>query len=439
MNDMESALARALADAASRAPKAPTDLMNRVDLRYHGYRRRRGATGVVAALAVVAVAGGSTVALRGLAANPADGVRPADGTIAAVASGGAMPPENRRADKLPPPVQEVWPRAVREIPAKLPDGKAFQPRLLVDDDTLLITTEASFEKADRLLTYDLATGSTKEVARIVTPAGAVLFPSDFTVGSGRIAWWTAKKDGGALTADIWTVPVEGGTPEVLGSIALPDPDSEHIDGLAVTGDSVIVSTRAAGVWKLPFTGGEPRRIEGTEGYHLVQWPWLGTPDQYARDKSAETAAPPTSEARSGARDQPKEAVFARLRNAETGEERETAPLPAGGSWLCGLTWCAGNTADHGVVARHHDGTGERRLPGLFSFNMIGLDRFAIAGLPAFKGVALIDLETGKSADLGVRRDSDGSMSIPTINRADSRLLAYPLDGKQMIVDLSAIS
>ncbi|MEU4234136.1 hypothetical protein AB0F17_58520 [Nonomuraea sp. NPDC026600] len=39
-----------------------------------------------------------------------------------------------------PPVAEVWPRAVRVVPEKLPNGPAFEPELYLPDGSLLART-----------------------------------------------------------------------------------------------------------------------------------------------------------------------------------------------------------------------------------------------------------------------------------------------------------
>lgn len=71
----------------------------------------------------------------------------------------------------PEPIGSVWPEALREVPAKTPDGEKIQPILLRDDRTLLVSTWASFEKTDALYAYDLDTLALREITHRGAPQG----------------------------------------------------------------------------------------------------------------------------------------------------------------------------------------------------------------------------------------------------------------------------
>ncbi|MFC7646701.1 hypothetical protein ACFQX6_43725 [Streptosporangium lutulentum] len=73
----------------------------------------------------------------------------------------AKPP----ADVIPPSIEKVWPQAVHKIPATLPDGRGYYPELLLDDRTLLVTTEIR-EKRRFLWSYDLNSGKPTRIAEI---------------------------------------------------------------------------------------------------------------------------------------------------------------------------------------------------------------------------------------------------------------------------------
>ncbi|GAA3804157.1 hypothetical protein GCM10022226_24960 [Sphaerisporangium flaviroseum] len=453
MTDLEDALSRTFTHAAAHAPTAPADLVRKVGERHS--RRRRGI--VVASAAIVAVVTvGSTFTVRELAstsppAGPATGVTdapapPTDDATAQVTdapSAEESRPAQQDAANKPPPIKEVWPQAVHMLPATLPDGRKFGPQLFLDDHTLLVTTESSFEKADTLLSYDVETGKVTEVARIKTPARADIFPSDFVSGDGQVAWWTSSKQGEGFVVDIWAVATTGGTPHKVTSIP-GTADMGGIDHLEIAdGKATWSLVLGGGVYQAPLSGGRAEAIPGTEGMHLIQWPWAGSP---SFREVAETSRADGSEPSGGTgAAQKAEPVFSHLLNVQTGERRE-ANLDLGESpgsrWGCGITWCTGSTRE-GSVARRRDGSEERRLPGRTGgmSEAAALDRITVVmtDYPRDKrGVALYDLATGRSGDLGIRPASNGSMSFPGIMSGAQRLISYPLNGKLAVVDFAAI-
>ncbi|WP_345385168.1 hypothetical protein [Nonomuraea salmonea] len=95
---------------------------------------------------------------------------------------------------------------MHEVPRRLPGGGQVRPRLMLDATRLLLSAGKS------LYVRHLRSGKTVKLADVPLPKGTTLFPAGFTVGNGRIAWWTARtaRGGKKRTADFWAVPVGGG-------------------------------------------------------------------------------------------------------------------------------------------------------------------------------------------------------------------------------------
>lgn len=215
MNDLEETLRSTFSHAAGHAPRPPGALAELVETRYR--RRGRRNQALLAAGAVVVIAGGATFALTGedrtgpSPANPqatvsAEVTASAEVTPAEPATGEPEPIQAVRG--TPEPIDKVWPQAVHRLPAKLATGGTFRPAAFIDDRTILVTTWASFEKTNVLYAYDLETREARKVADVQTPADTVLFASDFTIGDGRVAWWTATKK----AVFLWSVPLSGASP-----------------------------------------------------------------------------------------------------------------------------------------------------------------------------------------------------------------------------------
>ncbi|SEH03370.1 hypothetical protein SAMN05444920_1362 [Nonomuraea solani] len=435
MTELEDKLSRVLAEAAQRAPQAPAGLAAAVET---GHRRRRARAGAVrAAAAVVLVAGGVGVSVNalGTSAEP----QPAAGPTAEPG-----PP----ADKIPPPIEEVWPQAVHKIPAKLPDGRAYYPQLLLDDRTLLVMTGAFDGKRQFLWSYDLGTGAPKRIAEIPPTKGSAIFADGVAAGGGNIVWWASHKEaGGPRVARIWTVPVTGGRPRTVTDVPLGNVIRQgHIDGLAVTGSDVVFAYEKGGVYRVPLSGGSPQPVKGAERHHILRWPWVGVHQG--------------------------KAIFRELLNAETGERRD-AVVKADEEVRCGVDRCAGvavryktikverrrdasgkeikcgtrrcpDTARNQIILRRfvrdRDGSHERRLPSAFHpGDEAGLDRFFRITLrgPGRQAVpTLYDAGTGRSADLGIRPDAKGSMALP--DGGSDRLMTYQIKNEMYVLDLATI-
>ncbi|MEV0418229.1 TolB family protein [Streptosporangium canum] len=435
MTDLEDKLSRVLSGAADRAPQASAGLTAAVKARHH--RRRARAAAVLAAAAVVVVAGGAGTAVSALRATAAP--QPATG-----ATGEATP----SAGELPPPIEKVWPQAVHKIPAKLPDGRAYYPQLLLDDRTLLVMTGVPDGNRQFLWSYDLVTGEPMKIAEIPPTKGSAIFADDVAAGGGDIVWWASYKEaGGPRVARIWTVPAAGGRPRPVTDVPLGNVMKEgHINGLTVAGSDVVFAYEKGGVYRVPLSGGRPQPVKGAERHHVLQWPWVGVHHG--------------------------KAIFSELLNAETGERRD-AVLKAGEEVRCGVERCAGMAVQYRTVkverprdrsgkeikcgtrrcpdtervqtvlrrfVRDRDGSGERELPTDFQIgDDAGLERFFkvhVTGPGDQRILTLYDVDTGRSADLGIRPDAERRTGIP--DGGLDRLMTYPIKDEMYVLDLAAI-
>ncbi|GII94152.1 TolB family protein [Sinosporangium siamense] len=435
MTDLEDKLSRVLSGAAQHAPQAPAGLVATVKARHR--RRRTRTTAVHAAAAVVLTAGGvgAAVSTLGRAAEPHPVVSATDK---------AEPPT----DRIPPLVEKVWPEAVHKIPARLPDGRRYDPQLLLDDRTLLVMTGADDGERLSLWSYDLGTGRPRQIAEIPPTRGSAISADGVAAGGGHIVWWASYKVAGSpRVARIWTVPAAGGRPRPVADVPLGNVMKEgHITGLTVTGPDVVFAYEKGGVYRVPLRGGSPQPVKGAERHHILQWPWVGVHHG--------------------------KAFFRELLNAETGERRD-AVVKADEEVRCGVLRCAGVAMRYKTVkverprdrsgkeikcgtrrcpdtvqtqtvlrrfVRDRDGSHERDLPTTFyQGDVARLERFFDVTLrgPGNRSIqTLYDAETGRSADLGIRPDAKGRSTVPN-GRLD-RLMTYSLKNEMYVLDLAAI-
>ncbi|WP_189166794.1 hypothetical protein [Sphaerisporangium melleum] len=313
----------------------------------------------------------------------------------------------------PQTIEQLWPGAAHEIPRALPDGRKLRPRLFLDDSTLLITVESRSEEAAALYAYHLEKGQATKLADVPTPKDTVLYADGFATGNDRIIWWTARRVNGKEIADIWSVPVNGGKPAVVTSAELP-PRSRTglINNLTVTPDGIAWSAGTTGVYRAPLTGGQAQKIDGTEGKHILTWPWIGTPGPRARD-----AAP-----------------FQSLLNVETGERHDLSGIQNTQVLACGITRCVTRDPQAGTATVLDRGGREQRkltLPPAGP-QVLLRDRFLTADGPGW--TALYDTATGAGAEL--KLGTERGRYLPG---ADGRLLTFPRDDTFLVIDLTAIT
>ncbi|GAA1826540.1 hypothetical protein [Actinomadura chokoriensis] len=381
-DDLGRALRGTLATAAQEAPSVRPELLDRVEAVRRGRRRRKMAA---AALGTAVVVGGAGVLGTQLGTG--------DGTVP-VAAAGALKPVARADLGAPVKVRERWPDAVRELPARLPDGSRLQPVALLDGDILVGTTESSLQRPDRLWSYDLGARRAKVITNIVIPRGSKIFASDFAVGGGRVVWWLSYRVDGRDTVEIWGAPVAGGAAHKITGM----PGAE-VSTLLIDGDDAVWAA-SGGVYRAPLTGGAPAKIPGTEGFGIVSWPWIGSPAPYG-DKLGYVR-------------------YRTLKNVRTGERREARLAPFKGAWSCGVTWCVGGSATgvryNGgmppIAVQRRDGKAGRTLP--VKGDMLAPAAGVVYGRflpyypdgPASKTHLLYDVQTRKMLDTGIRRGNE---------------------------------
>lgn len=391
--ELEDDLHRLLTRAADRAPRAPSGFPARIVTRSR--RRRARGRGLLAAAAVVLVVGGIGVTVRD-GAGPDTARHPAP-----------SPVPTTTASARPALVERVWPEAVWKIPVKLPGGRKGRPQIFLDDRTLLLETWESHEKADALYAYDLETGEARRITAIRTPKG--VFASGYAVGAGRIVWQTIE---GGRTR-FWSAPVEGGDPV---AVATDREVRGRGDELTVVGDRIAFSLLEGGVFTLPLGGGSVEAVPGADRHHILRWPWVGTPGEYTPDG---------------------ETSFEELLNAETGETSRAVVRPGERDVRCGVTTCTGTSPEGRPFSRLRDGSGERDLPD--STYGLAADRFMTVRLPPPSGgQVLLDLATGRAADLGFRTDAEGRSIHVQPGIGDGRLVSFELDGQYVVIDLARI-
>lgn len=319
-------------------------------------RRRQWAGTALAAASVVLVAGGTTALWQGtppVSLTPAVAVTtmpPAEEVTVKPAEDVTMPPAEEVTVK---PAAEVWPEAVFTMPAAASDGWKYRPVTGISPTEVLVTAESSFEKAGRLEVYDASTGDVRVVGKMPAPEGVKgYFAQDVEVGEEHFAWYGTTPNNSDKWADFWIIPREGGTARRLGEVT---GDLAGVERIGVTRDSLVWSVRQGGVYRIPLSGGQAEKVEGSDGLHLTSWP------------HAVGYAP-------GERGQKNQN---RRVNLVTGEVTEIPVPPATTKLTCAAEWCYGAAAgDGGLLVQRVDGSDIRQFPSLAYFGELLGDRFA---------------------------------------------------------------
>ncbi|GAA3515516.1 hypothetical protein FHR32_002618 [Streptosporangium album] len=419
----EAELVRALNRAADTAPGPDGDLLTAIGGRRRRRVRRR-AQSALAVVGVMAVIGGGTAVARGSFSH-----RGGEGAaLAKVTATQSSAGENtRKAEKLKVdirPAAEVWPSAVSTIPAKAADGWKYRPITGLSATELLLSAESSFEKAGRLESYDTVTGKSTVLADMPAPEGVKgYFAQDVEVGAESIAWWGETPNNSDKWADFWVVPRAGGTARQIGQVT---GDLADVERIGVTADSVVWSVGGGGIHRIPLNGGTPEQIEGTDGLHLLSWPW----------------AVDVAQGRGG-EDQDKNQT--KLVNLETGQTAEVH-VPDGTQGLrCGPAWCFG-----GGVVQRVDGSERKPMPpelytgGMGTTSLAG--GFGFFSVPGVVGrdargeevedgdaplAAVYDPATGTTAGVG-KRDRSGGGSIGTgVSSSPPSIIYWDEDQRQV--------
>ncbi|MFI7615775.1 hypothetical protein ACIBP6_31590 [Nonomuraea terrae] len=364
-------------------------------------RRRPSWRAPVAVTAAIVVVVAATVVGTRLVprAEPAVGPTP---------SATAMPTD-RYIGPLAPPIDQVWPGAVHEIPATGPGGRVFTPEAFATG-RVVVGRGLTRNRLDGIWSYDLVRRSFTRI----TPLKDTAVAGSVAVGGGYVAWH-AYRD---RKTEIWAVPLKGGTPHLVTTTpaVLRDDLYEGVD-LAIVDDMAVWTPADGGVHRAPLTGGDAELMPGTKGYHLLAWPYAARPE--TRHQSV----------------RPNE----RLIDVRTGERLPDVVLPPGRtSWNgCGVTWCSDGTA-----AWRRDGTRLRRLPGLDSGLPVLLSggRFLLLRQSDREGrqaSAVHDLATGRTGVLGPVRTAAGRKPAPTLH-VEERMIWYKRGDEQVVVNLNGI-
>lgn len=269
------------------------------------------------------------------------------------------------------PVEQLWPGAVHEIPAKGAGGGGFMPEVFVSD-RVVVGRGYARNRPPEIWSYDL---DKRTFARIARLKKEEVGTHPVVFGAGHLAWSSLR----GRMKEVWTVPVTGGVPRRIFSdraTVTRDNMTLGIGRLAVADGQVVWSPDEGGVYRAPLKGGKATLIDGTKGYSLVEWPWAGSPrnDSLVGDPSPRPVE--------------------HLKNLLTGERRDVVPPAGRTSWTdCGVTWCV-----NGVEAWRRDGTGLRELPGA-ARGEIRSGRFVLLRQAASGGkqaAGLHDLATGRT-------------------------------------------
>jgi hypothetical protein len=277
---LERELERTLAGAAEGAPRPGPGLVAAV--RYRRRRRRhRRAMVVAGACAVALVAMGATVVLRP-EPRTAPAARPQwSGTVPDI--DGAKP------------IEEVWPRAVRSLPATLPDGRGYSVHALLGDDRYLVLPKAYGVWTARLSVYDAGAGTATPLAGVpelptpkpIPPDPGPMNPRRTTflgTAAGRVVW-AIETDHESVPADVevWSVRLDGeGRARRLARLDAPGrgnttagavrDDAAYLIQVSYDGTGRDVTAHTA-VHRIPLDGGEVHSLIGVDRL----WPNQGDP------------------------------------------------------------------------------------------------------------------------------------------------------------------
>lgn len=317
-NQLEADLVRTMADAADDAPLPDDDFLAGVRHRRRT-RRRRHVAAVTASVATLALLGGLTlVRLNG---STEDVMRPA-------AWSGTVPDfESARSPR------DVWPDAVRRLPATLPDGAHYDVLAAAGADRYLVRAIGGQPSGPYV--FDAKAGTARLVGSQDGGDRAEIHTVTATVVSGQ-AVWTVYEEADGL--ELWAAPMDGGgAPRRLVDFPIGDTPV-----FGVADDTVYWSVdRGSGteVYRVPLSGGEPELVTGSTGWSASgSSPWLDSKRRKGGDRTGELWNLATEE----------RLAWTANREAELVD--------------CDPVLCTGQTVDGTHVVQRLDGTGYQRLP-----------------------------------------------------------------------------
>ncbi|MEV4111430.1 hypothetical protein [Nonomuraea sp. NPDC049695] len=382
----EQDLIRTLRTAADRVERL--DLVAGVAARRRVRRTRQRVRVLLAAAAVVAVAGGTTAALSGEDQRAQPAVTPSA-------------PRYK-------PAAELWPNAIAKVPARTAEGATIQPvTALSATEVLLFTNAPDLGQPSRLEVYDMMRKTTRVLGQ-VPGIKKMTGPAGLAVGSRYFAWYGPAY---GKPTHFWIMPRAGGTAVHVAQT------TANVDSVGLTDDSLVWSLKdGGGVYRAPLTGGAPSRLTGSDGLHLIAWPWAAGYDGKALISNQN-----------------------RVVNLETRQSFDVRLPEKGRVVRCSSRWCAGDLKGRMFVQRV-DGTGRKILPAElkpYSPRLLVGDRYALALAGAGKdqrgaplGV-LYDLSTGETAGLGERIPGTQGLTVMDglLSSAPSTTLFWPSDAQ----------
>jgi LSD1 subclass zinc finger protein len=271
---------------------------------------------------------------------------------------------------------DIWPSAMTTIPAAASDGLAYTPVTALSATELLLRADTSFDRGGRLEVYDTAAGTTRVLGDMPQPAGARdYYPQAIEPGPEHIAWW-AQDVRAQKPTDMWALPRAGGQAVLLARLSGP---AAAVERLGVLRDRIVWSVRQGGLYAVPISGGAPQALPGTDGLHLVSWPWASDVRRYDTDLNQSV-----------------------LVNLETGE-RTPLTTPSGARGMrCSLNWCVATLEGRTVVWSLPGGESRAVRGPLTPASQMRADRFINLG------ATVHDLVTGQSVEIGLKKSPGGT-------------------------------
>jgi len=275
---LEDTLTRTLRNAADAAPGPGPGFVDDVRHRRSRIRvRRRAKAGAVTAVVVLA---GVVLTPRFLLHGPE--------YVATMPawSGTAPPPPTDRVPRFADavPADRVWPRAVRTLPARLPDGRPYSLVRIVDDGRYLVVA------GGELLLWQPGAGAPRSLGHPEPPSLSYVVGTAVSgipaIGAGYVAWVVVPSypdnafgGGGTNYAEIWVAHLDPYEPG--GRLAIVD--NARVEGtLQVNLGRVWWAQAPADQWSegpprlvsVPADGGEVEPVPGGQGYVMTGTaPW----------------------------------------------------------------------------------------------------------------------------------------------------------------------
>ncbi|GAA3249429.1 hypothetical protein [Nonomuraea helvata] len=349
----EQDLIRTLRTAADRVERL--DLVAGVAARRRVRRTRQRMRVLLAAAAVVAVAGGTTAALSGENQRAQPAVTPSAPRYTSAAA--------------------LWPNAVAKVPARTAEGWKIHPvTALSATEVLMLAPAQALGQPSRLEVYDMARKTTRVLGQ-VPGIKKMTAPAGLAVGSRYFAWYGPRF---GKPTHFWIMPRSGGTAVHVAQT------TANVDSVGLTEDSLVWSLQdSGGVYRVPLTGGAPSRLTGSDGLHLIAWPWAAGYDSDAPTRNHN-----------------------RIVNLETRQSFDVRVPKKARLTQCTSQWCTGELKGRMFVQRA-DGAGRKILPAElkpYSPRLLVGDRYALAWLGEDRAPldVLYDMSTGAMAGLGER-------------------------------------